>query len=310
MCNKKLQIICMFTYLLFTIINMVQANTYLLPSKNNRLIGKNIIHIVNKNDSSLEAIASKYKVGLLAMLEANPKLDPWLPKIGSVLIIPRQMLLPDTIHQDIVINLAELRLYHYSKKSQTVSIYPIGIGQIGNSTPLMHTKINQKIKNPTWIPTNNIRKRYLKEQHINLPPIILSGPKNPMGLYALRLSAKHGTYLIHGTNANFGIGMRVTSGCIRLRNDDIKTLFNNVTVGTNVSIINEPIKISLESNGKYYLEVHQPLSTNTYDNPQTSFIPLSLQMKKTFTLPIINKILLKQIIARRSGIPEIINKIY
>lgn len=64
-----------------------------------------------------------------------------------------------------------------------------------------------------------------------------------MGHHAIRLAAYGGVYLLHGTNADFGIGMRVSSGCIRLRDDDIKTLFSQVTPGTKVNIINTPIKV-------------------------------------------------------------------
>ncbi len=53
--------------------------------------------------------------------------------------------------------------------------------------------------------------------------------------------------------------MRVSSGCIRLRDDDIKTLFSQVTPGTKVNIINTPIKVSAEPNGARLVEVHQPL---------------------------------------------------
>ncbi len=52
-----------------------------------------------------------------------------------------------------------------------------------------------------------------------------------MGHHAIRLAAYGGVYLLHGTNADFGIGMRVSSGCIRLRDDDIKTLFSTRSPG-------------------------------------------------------------------------------
>ncbi len=81
-----------------------------------------------------------------------------------------------------------------------------------------------------------------------------------MGLHALRMARGTGQYLIHGTNANFGIGMRVSSGCIRLRTDDIEALFNAVPVGTRVQVINQPVKYTVEPDGKRYVEVHQPLS--------------------------------------------------
>ncbi|XNM54132.1 L,D-transpeptidase family protein [Escherichia coli] len=85
------------------------------------------------------------------------------------------------------------------------------------------------------------------------------GAHNPMGLYAIYIGK---LYAIHGTNANFGIGLRVSQGCIRLRNDDIKYLFDNVPVGTRVQIIDQPVKYTTEPDGSKWLEVHEPLSRN------------------------------------------------
>jgi L,D-transpeptidase YcfS len=65
------------------------------------------------NGGSLEAIAKKYNVGFLALLQANPGVDPYVPRAGSVLTIPLQTLLPDAPREGLVINLAELRLYYY-----------------------------------------------------------------------------------------------------------------------------------------------------------------------------------------------------
>ncbi|MEN1656362.1 L,D-transpeptidase family protein, partial [Pseudomonas aeruginosa] len=93
-----------------------------------------------------------------------------------------------------------------------------------------------------------VRARY-KAQGSEWPAVVPAGPDNPMGHHAIRLAAYGGVYLLHGTNADFGIGMRVSSGCIRLRDDDIKTLFSQVTPGTKVNIINTPIKVSAEPNG-------------------------------------------------------------
>ena len=76
-----------------------------------------------------------------------------------------------------------------------------------------------------------------------------------MGLYAIYIGR---LYAIHGTNANFGIGLRVSQGCIRLRNDDIKFLFDNVPVGTRVQLIDQPVKYSVEPDGSHWLEVHEP----------------------------------------------------
>ena len=200
-----------------------RANTWPLPPPGSRLIGQNQFHVVENNGGSLEAIAKKYNVGFLALLQANPGVDPYVPRAGSVLTIPLQTLLPDAPREGLVLNLAELRLYYYPPGRSEVTVYPIGIGQLGGDTitPTMVTTVSDKRANPTWTPTANIRARY-KAMGIDLPAVMPAGPDNPMGHHAIRLAAYGGVYLLHGTNADFGIGMRVSSGCIRLRDDDIK----------------------------------------------------------------------------------------
>lgn len=295
--------------LLATVVTGAQAsnvNEYPLPPPGSRLIGENKIYDVTKDGRSLEAIATEFKVGLLGMLEANPGTDPYLPRPGSALTIPLQMLLPDTPREGIVVNLAELRLYYYPPGENKVIVYPIGIGQTGMHTPLQVTSISQMIRNPTWTPTPNIRKRYLAEG-ITLPAVVPAGPENPMGLFAMRLSMAGGHYLIHGTNANFGIGMRVSSGCIRLRPDDIEALFNMVSTGTRVQIINEPVKVSVEPDGKRYVEVHQPLSKVESDDPQTMPILLS-SSKKAFAADVqTDRAKFDSAMVRRSGMPVLVS---
>ncbi|MFC3395324.1 L,D-transpeptidase family protein [Brenneria rubrifaciens] len=287
--------------------NAASATEYPLPPPNSRLIGENIAYTVPNDGRSLEDIAAEFKIGLLGMLEANPGADPYLPKPGSTLTIPTQMLLPDTPRKGIVVNLSELRLYYYPKGKNTVIVYPIGIGQLGRDTPLMTTSISEKRANPTWTPTANIRKHYLEEQGITLPAVVPAGPDNPMGAHALRLAAHGGVYLLHGTNANFGIGMRVSSGCIRLRPDDIKALFDNAPTGTRVQIVNDAIKTSVEPDGKRYVEVHQPLSKSDKDDPQTMPITISDKTKKFIDADDTDARAVADAIARRSGMPILVN---
>ncbi|MRF64726.1 murein L,D-transpeptidase, partial [Staphylococcus epidermidis] len=61
----------------------------------------------------------------------------------------------------------------------------------------------------------------------------------------------------------------VSSGCMRMNAPDIKALFEQVRVGTRVQIINEPVKFSVEPDGKRYIEVHRPLAQAEGENPQT-----------------------------------------
>lgn len=128
-----------------------KANTGPLPSAGSRLVGENKFHVVENDGGSLEAIAKKYNVGFLALLQANPGVDPYVPRAGSVLTIPLQTLLPDAPREGIVINIAELRLYYYPPGKNSVTVYPIGIGQLGGDTltPTMVTTVSDKRANPT-----------------------------------------------------------------------------------------------------------------------------------------------------------------
>ncbi|EOL8942692.1 L,D-transpeptidase family protein [Cronobacter dublinensis] len=284
--------------------NHAMANTYPLPPPGSRLIGETLYHTVADDGGSLEAIAKRYNVGFLALLQANPGVDPYVPRAGSVLTIPRQMLLPDAPREGILINLAELRLYYFPPGENSVTVYPIGIGQLDGDTltPTMQTSVSQKRANPTWTPTANIRARY-KAQGIDLPPVVPAGPDNPMGHHAIRLAAYGGVYLLHGTNADFGIGMRVSSGCIRLRDDDIKHLFRVVPVGTRVNIINTPVKASVEPDGRHLVEVHQPLSKRIEDDPKTLPIVLNAALTAFQSAPQTDRDVMEHALRLRSGIP-------
>lgn len=281
-----------------------KANTWPLPPAGSRLVGENKVHVVDNDGGSLEEIAKKYNVGFLALLQANPGVDPYVPRAGSVLTIPLQTLLPDVPREGIVINLAELRLYYFHPGQNSVTVYPIGIGQLGGDTltPTMVTTVSDKRANPTWTPTANIRARY-KAQGIELPAVVPAGPDNPMGHHAIRLAAYGGVYLLHGTNADFGIGMRVSSGCIRLRDNDIKTLFSQVTPGTRVNIINTPIKASVEPDGARLVEVHQPLSENINDDPQLLPITLNSAMQAFKDAAQTDANVMQHVMDVRSGMP-------
>lgn len=234
------------------------ATTYDLPVKDSRIVGNLQYHMVKKGESMAQ-IAKQYDVGFLALMAANKGVDPFLPKAGYVLTIPSQIILPDVDYQGVVINLAELRLYYFEPNQHTVSVFPVGIGRIGRDTPVMKTAISQKRAHPTWTPPQSIRAEYEKKGK-TLPAVVPAGPDNPLGNYALRLAYGDGTYLIHGTNKNFGIGLRVSSGCIRMEPKNIKWLFNQVHTGTKVRVINDPVKVSLEPDHHVYLEAHEPLT--------------------------------------------------
>ncbi|MBA6264809.1 L,D-transpeptidase family protein [Colwellia sp. Bg11-12] len=246
-----------FGVLLSSFITFVSwGSVYNLPSSDSRLIGEQVVHKAIKGDY-FQALAENYNVGFFALLAANPNVDPFLLEPGSDIVIPKQMLLPFGKREGIVINLAELRLYYYPKGEKLVYVFPVGIGREGLETPHLTSTIGEKRKDPTWRPTQEMRARYFAEHGKEMVKEVPAGPNNPFGKYALRIGTSE--YLLHGTNKRFGIGMRASSGCIRMYDNDIEWLYNNIAVGTPIRILEQPIKMSYEQDGQK-IELHSPLT--------------------------------------------------
>lgn len=282
------------------------AVDYPLPPANSRLIGENQFWTVQEGDRNLQAIARRFDTAAMLILEANDTIAPVQPKPGTQVLIPSQMLLPDVPREGIVVNLAELRLYYFPPGVNQVQVYPLGIGQQGLETPEMTTCIGQKIPNPTWTPTAGIRARSL-EKGIKLPPVVPAGPNNPLGRYALRLAYGNGEYLIHGTSAPDSVGLRVSSGCMRMNAADIQSLFNQVKSGTPVRIINQPVKFAVEPDGKRYVEVHRPLTPDEASNAQTMAYTLPAEFHQFSGDKAVDEAQLKRALTRRAGYPVVVS---
>ena len=287
-------------------LHSARAMDYPLPPAGSRLIGQNQTYTIQEGDNKLQTIARRFNTAAQVILETNNTIAPVNPAPGTVITIPSQMLLPDTPREGIVVNLAELRLYYFPPGQNIVQVYPLGIGQLGLETPVTTTRVSQKIPNPTWTPTPGIRARSL-EQGIKLPPVVPAGPNNPLGRFALRLGVGNGEYLIHGTSAPDSVGLRVSSGCMRMNAPDIKALFEQVRVGTRVQIINEPVKFSVEPDGKRYIEVHRPLAQAEGENPQVSPITHSADFATFVSQAGSDKALIEKALSRRAGIPVIVS---
>ncbi len=285
------------------------AVEYVLPAANSRLVGENTEYVVPAEEGGqpLETVAAKFQLGLTNMLEANPKADPLLVQAGDKLVVPHQLILPDAPREGIVINVAEMRLYYYPKGKKVVEVLPIGIGQLGTDTPENWvTSVQRKKEGPTWTPTAKMHAEYAARGE-TLPAVWPAGPDNPMGLFALYIGKM---YAIHGTNAQFGIGLRVSHGCVRLRNDDIEYLFKQVPVGTRVQFINQPMKASLEPDGHRYLEVHQPLSRDEaeFNSSMPAPLPMTPEVTRFIAHADSDSQLVKQALEQRSGMPIAINR--
>lgn len=279
-------------------VSPLSAATYELPADGSNLIGRVQFHVVEQGETLAE-IAKQYEVGFLSLMAANKGIDPFLPEEDTVLRIPSHLILPSKDREGIVVNLAKLRLYYFDKDNQHVHVFPVGIGRIGRDTPEMTTFINEKIKDPTWTPTQNIRAEY-RAKGIELPPVVPAGEDNPLGLFALRLAHGGGEYLIHGTNKDFGIGLRVSSGCIRMEPENIEWLFSQVERKEKVTIVNTPVKLSLEPDTSVFMEVHEPL-TRSNGEKKPLVIPEELaSWMEEFNLP---QTKAKAAILVQSGVP-------
>ena len=281
------------------------SNDYTIVPGHNVIGEEQTYNISADGTTTLEYVAAEYSLGLSNMIEANPNVDPIVPKKGTTLIIPTKLLLPPNVHEAVIINSAEMRLYYFH--ANKVTVFPIGIGQLGKGTPINWvTKIERKRANPTWTPTANTRAEYAAAGE-PLPAVVPAGPDNPMGLFAAYVGR---LYAIHGTNADFGIGLRVSHGCVRLRNEDNEHFFNMVPVGTRVEFISQPIKFAEEPNGDLYIEVHQPLSRSQseFENFDTD-VPFTFTQAQLefFKDPRINQDILQRALEERSGRPVLLN---
>lgn len=230
------------------------ALTFILPLNNDTLIGEDSVVTAHEEDTLID-IARRESLGFDEIVNANPAIDPWLPKGGTRVLVPHRYLLPNTPHEGIVVNVAEKRLYYFPPTNTdiaTVETFPISIGRSDWSTPIVNTTIVRKAENPQWRPPKTIQEEHALEGDI-LPDVVASGPDNPLGLYALYLGIP--SYLIHGTNKEYGIGMQVTHGCMRMYPEDIEHLFKGVKTGTTVYIVNQPFKVGWFDN-TLYLEAH------------------------------------------------------
>jgi L,D-transpeptidase ErfK/SrfK len=261
-----------------------------------------------KQDDTLLDIARAYNLGQNEIVLTNPSVDRWLPGEGTKVSIPGTRLLPQTPHTGLVLNLAEFRLYYYPKAqknvARTVTTHPISIGRVDWDTPLGDTRIIAKNKDPVWRPPQSIKDEHAAEGDI-LPDIFPAGPDNPLGQYALRLGVPG--YLIHGTNKPYGVGMRVSHGCIRMYPEDIEKLFSKVWVGMPVHIVNQAIKVGW-SEDRLYIEVHPSLMEK--DNYQDRLdIALNLIEKANGDrMPVVNGKALKHALNVSNGIPVSISE--
>jgi L,D-transpeptidase ErfK/SrfK len=236
----------------------ISANHFVLESAQQSVVG--VPQVVFTRDSdTLADLARTYGLGYDELIAANPDVDPWLPGENTPVLLPTQFVLPDVPRKGIILNIASRRLFYFPEvpegQATIVKTYPIGIGRVGWETPLGVTQVVAKARNPHWYVPLSVRKEHA-ELGDPLPSVIPPGPDNPLGHRVLKLEMPG--YLIHGTNQPFGVGMRVSHGCVRLYPENIEYLYELIEVGEQVNIINEPYLVG-QLDEEWYFEGHAPL---------------------------------------------------
>ena len=248
--------VCSLMYINNAVADTVYAYNKAVDSRtqtaSRTVIGSKRYHIVKDGETLLD-LARQYDLGYNEIVLANPNLDPWVPDVGALVVIPQERIIPDAPDNGIVINIPEMRLYYFfsANGKKKVKTYPLGIGREGASTPVGVFRISSIEKNPTWdIPAS------IRRERPELPAAIPPGPENPLGTHWLRLS--NTSYGIHGTHMPLGVGRRVSHGCIRLYPEDIVKLASSVKIGTPVRILKQTVKFGFNE-GSIYVEVEDPL---------------------------------------------------
>ncbi|MDJ0812289.1 MAG: L,D-transpeptidase family protein [Woeseiaceae bacterium] len=242
----------------------LSSHHFVLDSPDQAVVGAPQVVFTSDTDT-LADLARTYGLGYDELLAANPDVNPWLPGENTPVLLPTQFVLPDVEREGIVLNMASKRLFYFPEVADgepvLVKTFPIGIGRVGWETPLGATTVVDKARDPHWYVPLSVRQEHA-ELGDPLPSVVPPGPDNPLGHRVLKLDMPG--YLIHGTNQPYGVGMRVSHGCVRLYPENIEYLYELVEIGEAVTIVNEPFLLG-QLDGELYFEGHAPLEDDAVD---------------------------------------------
>lgn len=249
-----------------------------------------------ENDTLLD-IAREFGLGYNQIVAANPGIDPWVPPSESLVRLPLKYVLPrERPESGFVVNLAEMRLYFFFSNGGHEFFFtaPIGIGREGYLTELGAYTVKSKTPNPTWVVPESIRR-----EEPDLPAEVPPGPDNPLGDFAFRLSRN--LYAIHGTNKPWGVGRRVSHGCIRMYPEDVGALYPLVPVGAEVLVVYEPVKFGW-GGGQLWIQVYEDFD-NRFESPIETVMEALLRYETAMGPLDVDREALSRALDERTGIP-------
>ncbi len=195
--------------------------------------------VIPRPPTTLSPDLTKPRLVHINPAQANRLLSIQVPVTNSVMQVAYPPLdpiyLPQTVAYHgseqagtIIIDTTARFLYLILEGEQAIR-YGVGVGRPGSEWSGIHT-VTRKAEWPDWYPPEEMRQRVP-----GLPDHMPGGLANPLGARALYLSST--LYRIHGSNEPWTIGQAVSSGCIRMRNQDVIDLYDRVPVGTRVIVI-------------------------------------------------------------------------
>ncbi|GGZ94701.1 hypothetical protein DC083_06640 [Ignatzschineria ureiclastica] len=302
----KIKQILLSASLLISAVYAQKNIEYKMPAPGDDVIGE-IRYVTPNKHESLADLTIRFEMGYEELKWANPGINPWLLNEQRPILLPLQFILPEGKRSGIVSNIPEMRTYYFLKDSDTVYVYPVGVGRMDWKTPLGSWSITRKQENPAWYPPASIRREHEEMGRGTLPGVVPAGPDNPLGTRVLRLSLP--SYLLHGTNEQTGIGMRVTHGCMRFYPQHIEQLYDIVPTNTVVTFLNEPIKFGFLGND-LLIEVHPPLDEDNLSVADLKAKALSQleQYLEEHPNTSVNYDLVNLAVEQQSGVPIIVGQ--
>ena len=284
------------------------VNSEEISTSQNDIIGEVTYYTTSYEDTLID-LGRSYNLSFNEILSANPNItDPWVPGAGINLLMPTQHIIPYGKKEGIIVNIADLRVYFFlNNESDQIYSFPIGIGRYGWNTPLGKAFVTNKRKNPSWNVPKSIR-----EEDPSWPPVVPPGPDNPLGSRAIYLSMP--SYLLHGTNKPWGVGMKVSHGCIRLYPESIEKLYDLVEINTKINIVDQPVKAGWKDD-LLYIEVHH---TPSYAREIEAPLPVApeyllpvaaevIQRAAGVDISLVNWDLVVNAVMEGSGYPKVIS---
>lgn len=199
----------------------------------------------------LKKIGARFGEAAEVLARENKIADPDLILPGRNLQVDNRHIVPEALHDGIVINLPQRMLFFF-RDGKLISSYPVGLGRRSWPTVQGPFNVATLVKNPEWSVPKSIQEEMAREGQIvknKVPP----GLDNPLGEFWIGLTVPG--YGIHGTIAPASVYYFQSHGCIRLHPDDVAQLFPQISKGMAVDIVYNPVLIA-DIDGHVYVEIN------------------------------------------------------